>query len=75
MGSQTWNQDVLRDLFSIDEVACINSIHLGCAADDNVLMWSFESSGEYSVKSCYHLLQNHIYDEVGPLEGKMWAMI
>lgn len=70
-----WNQTLLRAVFSANDITRINSLRSRSESDQDVLMWSFESSGEYSVKSDYHLLQHHESEEVSPLDEKLWTTI
>ncbi|KAK5813777.1 hypothetical protein PVK06_029228 [Gossypium arboreum] len=49
--SSTWRKEVIRSLFDEDQARRILSILLGCQSSHDLLVWKFEGSGTYSVKS------------------------
>ncbi|KAF4373101.1 hypothetical protein F8388_019283 [Cannabis sativa] len=52
----SWDQELLADLFNGRDRELINKIPLFSSVEDR-LVWQLESSGIYSVKSAYNLLQ------------------
>lgn len=49
-----WKRDALQERFMADEAKKIASIPLSRISNEDKLVWHFEMSGEYSVKSAYH---------------------
>lgn len=58
MDSNSWDLDILYDLFNVDEISTILSIPLDKNVDDS-WYWRHEKLGFYSVKSAYLQLQDH----------------
>ncbi|CAL5415865.1 unnamed protein product [Camellia sinensis] len=52
---QRWKVDVLRTLVSESEMEAIRTIPLPLASTEDALIWHFDSTGVYSVKSGYHV--------------------
>jgi ribonuclease HI len=50
-----WKQNLLEELFSTEEVAAINSIPVSHTDQPDIQYWRGTNSGEFSVKSAYHL--------------------
>lgn len=55
----TWNVDILHQLFSNQEVELIKKIPLGQGLLEDKLVWPHVSSGVYTVKSGYNFLSKH----------------
>lgn len=75
MATGSWNEASLQLLFALADIARIRSIQLRTDQQPDILMWHHEASGEYSVKSGYHLLQNLNNENVGLAEKKLWTTI
>lgn len=56
MSAGTWNLDSIRRLISEEEATAIMRVSIGSAAASDKLIWPWEKSGKYIVKSCYHWL-------------------
>lgn len=56
-GSREWDQDVIRDLFNERDQTCILETSLGTNDVEDSMVWKYEKSGTYSVKSAYRLIQ------------------
>lgn len=52
-----WDEDILRDMFSIRDQQCIKRVPLSAENNEDVVYWGKEASGQYTVKSAYRLLQ------------------
>lgn len=52
-----WDEEVLTDLFNDRDQQCIRSIVLSESDNEDCLYWSKESTGLYTVRSAYKLLQ------------------
>jgi hypothetical protein len=50
-----WDQQLLARNFTTEEVAAINSIPISLLSQPDVQVWRGTSSGDFSVKSAYHL--------------------
>ncbi|KAA3482314.1 reverse transcriptase [Gossypium australe] len=66
--SATWNDELIRNLFYEDTANRIRSIPISGSSLEDTIMWKFEGSGSYSVRSGYQVwtcLQLHIqfFDE------------
>ncbi|KAA3466275.1 Ribonuclease H-like superfamily protein [Gossypium australe] len=60
--SRKWRREVLEATFSEFIVEKILRIPLATEANDDVVAWCGEHSGEFSVRSAYKLLQSHEVD-------------
>ncbi|KAA3458346.1 reverse transcriptase [Gossypium australe] len=52
----TWNRDLLDELFDEGTVSRILSIPLSAGSKEDTLVWKYEGSGEYTVRSGYRAL-------------------
>lgn len=57
MEHRGWDDEILKDLFNDRDQDCIRSVPLNEDMRQYRIYWSKESSGEYSVRSAYRLLQ------------------
>lgn len=55
----TWHFDSIRWLISEEEVAAIMRVSIRSTTTSDRLIWSWEKSRKYTVKSCYHCLRGH----------------
>ncbi|KAM6544107.1 hypothetical protein CsatB_008554 [Cannabis sativa] len=73
-----WDVDLVRDLFNTRDAQLILSIPLNSSRSDDVWFWSFESSGNFSVKSMYRHLQQRKEDDLqlvgSDFWGKLWRL-
>lgn len=52
-----WDEEILNDLFNERDRRCIRNVRLRVDEGRDRMYWSKESSGQYSVRSAYRLLQ------------------
>lgn len=57
MDHRGWDEEILRDLFNTRDQQCIRRITLTDNREENEVYWGKETSGMYSVRSSYRLLQ------------------
>ena len=57
MDKKYWDREIIIDLFNDKDQRCIMEIPLREVEDEDIIFWSLENSGMYSVKSAYNLLQ------------------
>ena len=55
---KVWDGDVIRDMFNERDQECIFNTPVEDSINRDVVFWIKESSGNYSVKSAYNLLQS-----------------
>ncbi|KAJ4963124.1 hypothetical protein NE237_023063 [Protea cynaroides] len=53
-----WKEEILHQLFSVEEVAAIKGIPLSFFPRPDRLIWKGTKNGRFTVKSAYHLLSN-----------------
>ena len=53
--SGRWNSQLIRESFLANEADAILSLPLSATTMDDFLIWHFEKSGSYSVRSGYNL--------------------
>ncbi|CAN1165618.1 Putative ribonuclease H protein At1g65750 [Linum perenne] len=73
-----WNVSKLRSVFSEQVVKQILLIPLGPDGFTDQLVWHFECSGNFTVKSCYKLLQTNRGSNSHPLDSstrKLWKWL
>lgn len=56
VGERRWEKDIVADLFNLRDQQCILNTRIGDENEDSMYWWQ-ESSGEYSVRSAYRLIQ------------------
>lgn len=54
---RNWDMDIIMDLFNERDMQCILRTTLRDVQTEDMIYWCKESSGLYSVKSAYNLLQ------------------
>ena len=52
--SGNWNESLIRETFLMDDADCILSIPCSSTVRRDSLIWHFEKSGSFTVKSAYH---------------------
>jgi hypothetical protein len=57
-GSNEWNQDIVRRIFYVEDVACILNMRLPDQSSEDIMVWHYERNGNFSVKSAYKLACN-----------------
>lgn len=60
--NRSWKREVIESTFSEFDVTNILKIPLADEDQNDYLVWGRESSGEFSVRSTYKLLQGSIWD-------------
>ncbi|XP_062086500.1 uncharacterized protein LOC133792608 [Humulus lupulus] len=70
--SSEWDVDAIKDLFNDRDSSCILSIPLCSNRPIDNWYWSLESSGIFSVKSCYKSLQVLKNGEASEMEKLFW---
>ncbi|XP_058774622.1 uncharacterized protein LOC131648906 [Vicia villosa] len=74
-----WKREVILGKFSAEDAKKIVSIPLSRLPNDGKLVWHFEKSGKFSVKSAYHATRSH---KASPIPGpfvlafqRLWKLI
>lgn len=49
--------DIINDIFEVRNQECIKTTRIENELESDMLQWNGETSGQYSVKSAYRLLQ------------------
>lgn len=57
VGERRWDIDIVADLFNHRDQQCILHTRSGDEDEEDSMYWWHESSGEYSVRSAYRLIQ------------------
>lgn len=57
VGQGSWDKDIIMDLFNIRDQRCIQNTVIAEDREVDKIYWSNESSGMYSVRSTYRMLQ------------------
>lgn len=57
MDMKKWDLELVRDIFNERDQDCIISITLNELNNEDIMYWSIEKSGVYSVRSAYNLIQ------------------
>lgn len=57
MNTRGWDEDILRDIFNTRDQQYIRSIVLSENQTEDELYWGKESTGQYTVRSAYRMLQ------------------
>ncbi|CAL1353631.1 unnamed protein product [Linum trigynum] len=65
--TRTWNSELIRASFEAESVQWILSIPLPSAPRPDKLIWHFSATGQYTVKTGYHLLSSGRHLEFDPL--------
>lgn len=58
--TKEWNSTMIENLFTNEEVETILSIPLSLRQQEDKYVWHFDKRGAYSVRSGYHLAQQHV---------------
>lgn len=74
MQKDGWENDILKDLFSEADVSQILSIPVAETKIADHLIWMGEKKGNFSVSSCYKMLQSNLNDDPVPTWSKMWKL-
>ncbi|KAK5832852.1 hypothetical protein PVK06_016655 [Gossypium arboreum] len=82
LASRTWKKDLVISSFNTDVARKILQIPLAEIAYENFQVWRGESSGEFSVRSAYKLLQeanldpnnNYLQTETRNFYRKLWNL-
>uniref|UniRef100_A0A803QMV6 RNase H type-1 domain-containing protein n=1 Tax=Cannabis sativa TaxID=3483 RepID=A0A803QMV6_CANSA len=78
MNSQNWDAEVVRDLFSLVDVAIILGIPINQSAEGDSWYWFDEKDGIYFVRSAYKMTQEHktspITSDVHVFWKKLWSL-
>lgn len=80
--SREWNKELLYETFLPIDVELILSIPLSEEPHNDRRIWHYTTSGEFTVKSAYHLIRDICKDEGGggmsdsgdKLWGKLWSL-
>lgn len=75
MDSLAWDIDVVRDLFNDRDLSLILNIPLMSSRCEDKWFWAFESSGNFSVKSLYRVLQTSALNLAPDSQVKIWKAI
>lgn len=51
----SWNEELFKEVFDIDEATRILNIPRGRTANPDSIIWGFDLNGSFNVKSAYHL--------------------
>lgn len=70
-----WNRSLLWSLFSPEHAEAITKIHLSVSTRCDQLIWTYEKSGRFSVKSLYREVIKDRYDPVAPVGGFWWRKL
>ncbi|CAL1353300.1 unnamed protein product [Linum trigynum] len=77
--SRTWNKDLLCNYFTNDSVKLILSIPLPSSPRTDKYIWHYSDTGEYTVKSGYHLLSEEraeMFSNLPPhLDSQFWKTL
>lgn len=52
-----WDEEILRDMFNSRDQQCIRRINLNVRDNEDMVYWGAEATGQYTVRSAYHILQ------------------
>lgn len=57
ISTKAWDRDVITDLFNHRDQECIFETPIYNNGSEDKIVWKYESSGMYTVKSAYRLIQ------------------
>ena len=57
MNHNSWDEEIISDLFNERDQECIRRTKMGGHRERDVIYWSLEKHGNYSVRSAYRWLQ------------------
>ncbi|KAG8485814.1 hypothetical protein CXB51_019151 [Gossypium anomalum] len=82
--TNTWNNELVHNIVEADTLARIFSIPISRGSSEDIMVWKYEGSGEYTVKSRYRVLSiEHIQnatdtspngDEYNEFYKSLWAI-
>ncbi|KAL8092159.1 hypothetical protein AgCh_034453, partial [Apium graveolens] len=75
VGAKEWDLEVVADVLNERDQNCVLAVPISNSNQEDSLYWSPESSGIYSVKSAYKLLQLQRNSEHTVDNGKMWKTL
>ncbi|XP_058782992.1 uncharacterized protein LOC131657636 [Vicia villosa] len=55
----SWKKEAIQNIFPAEEAKKIVSISLSMTPNEENMMWHFEKSGDFSVKTAYHATRTH----------------
>lgn len=70
-----WDQEIVEDLFNISDQRSILAMSIGGEGEVDTLYWSETSSGEYSVKSAYQLIQKQKGNWHTDGKSNLWKLV
>ncbi|XP_074346940.1 uncharacterized protein LOC141685753 [Apium graveolens] len=59
INGQGWDADIIADLFNVRDQRCILNTQMGGDNEPDSLFWNEESTGDYTVRSAYRLIQRN----------------
>ncbi|XP_055959787.1 uncharacterized protein LOC130014852 [Mercurialis annua] len=74
MDGQSWDVGLVRDVFNDNDAENILSIPISCRRLEDGWRWNFEPKGNFSVKSCYRVINGEYGGEVNPVWNKIWRL-
>ena len=77
--TRSWGGEVIDHVFNPAEVEVIKAIPLSSSSQANTLIWPFNPSGQYSMKSGYRFLQenaknSHALAQDSAFWKKVWSL-
>ena len=61
-GADEWDSELIQELFLQDDVDLILSLPVGHSNSEDCLIWNFEKTGIYSIRSGYQIAYNQLID-------------
>ncbi|XP_042944607.1 uncharacterized protein LOC122278487 [Carya illinoinensis] len=79
-GQRRWNEELLMEMFSEEEIKAITSIPISARGREDRLTWHLTNNGLYSVKSGYHHQKQLEVEELGEnshkqMEIRVWKRL
>lgn len=73
-GENTWDEEILRDLFNDRDVNLIQKIPLPMRQEQDSWFWPSDDKGLFTVRSCYRMLQGESVNVNSGFWKKLWSM-
>lgn len=73
-GENTWDEEILRDLFNDRDVNLIQKIPLPMRQEQDSWFWPSDDKGLFTVRSCYRMLQGESVNVNSGFWKKLWPM-
>lgn len=70
-----WRREALQNHFIQVDIDRICAIRLSLLTEEEKIIWQYESFGDYTVRSGYHILQNILSDKVNSTDKRVWTII